>query len=509
MYRTTLKRFYTLIFSIVSTSFLVGLTIFVIKYVAEQRQTMFAQELLQTARTVADETSNKLQDLNTTLGEGACSEAKIQSMRQQLFTSRHVKEIAFYQSNKEVCNTSIGLLREPTELDITKTVLTADNELVLAHSVAVFENDYPVVLVKSDNFHVMLSPDEAVHLERPLFLWQWVYKDTENLIEMSGVKGLFRQLHNSPQTLDTMSVVVCENSSGFCVATADKLIKQFDRTTIAMIIAGILVAVVVFYYLAHILITHYYCHELRIKRGIKNKLFYPVFQPIIDLQSGDIVGCEVLARFKDKLGHLSPDEFIPVVFKSNLTIPFTRGIFKAAMSALVHQNGLPESFKVNFNIFPNDLTVTNYARLNENKEFFASRFQLCFEITEDEPFKSASARAALKKIKEINVEVAIDDFGTGYSNLSQLQSIPLDYLKLDKSFCVGLEKNAFRAGLIPQIVKIADSLDVPVVAEGVETDAQRNILLREGVKFAQGFFFSRPISAPKLNSLMVAQATAN
>lgn len=509
MYRTTLKRFYTLIFSIVSTSFLVGLTIFVIKYVAEQRQTMFAQELLQTARAVADETTSKLQDLNTTLGSGPCSEAKMQAMRQQLFTSRHVKEIAYYQSNKQVCNTSVGLLSEPTELDVTETVLTADNELVLAHSVAVFEDDYPVLLVKSDNFHVMLNPDEAVHLKRPLFLWQWVYRDTQNLIEMSGVEGLFRQLNNSPQALDTMSVVVCESSSGYCVATADKLIKQFDHTTIALIIFGIIFAVVVFYYLANILITHYYCNELRIKRGVKNKLFYPLFQPIIDLESGDIIGCEVLARFKDKLGHLSPDEFIPIVLKSNLTMPFTQGIFKAAMSALVHQNGLPESFKVNFNIFPNDLTETNYARLSENKELFASRFQLCFEITEDEPFKSASARSALKKIKGVNVEIAIDDFGTGYSNLSQLQSIPLDYLKLDKSFCIGLEKNAFRAGLIPQIVKIADSLDVPVVAEGVETDAQRKILLREGVKLAQGFFFSRPLSAPKLNNLMIAQTSAN
>lgn len=506
MYRKTVKRFYALLFAIVTTSLLVMLTIFVIKYFAEQQQEIFAKDFLNTVRDISIETSKNLDMLNSDLGAGSCDESKVRAMRQKLFTSRHAKEIGFYEHDKQVCNTSLGLLNEPIEIQSSDTHVKFGYELLIAKSIALFEDDYPVYVVKSKNYHIVLNPPDALAFETPLFRWQWVYKDALNLVEMSGAKGLFSQYYQRPYSLETMSVVVCDDKIAYCVATVDELIGQFSVQSIVAIGFGTIVAMALFYFIGNLLIAYYYSIELRIKRGIKQHSFYPLFQPIVELETGNIIGCEVLARFKDELGHLSPDEFIPIVLKSKATIAFTGSIVRAAMSSLIHQSNLPAAFKVNINIFPNDLTEQNYALLSKHKELFASRFQLCFEITEDEPFKSATARLALKRIKEHNVEIAIDDFGTGYSNLSQLQSIPFDYLKIDKTFCIGLEKNAFRASVIPQIVKIAESLDVPIVAEGVETQAQRNILLQEGVKFAQGFLFSRPISAPALNEKVQAQA---
>lgn len=509
MYRKTLKRFYALLLAIVATSLLIMLTIFVIKYVNEQQQEIFAKDFLNTVRDISVETSNTLDKLNATLGAESCTDSKIKAMRQNLFTSLHAKEIGFYEQDKQVCNTSLGILDQPVDIQATATDIKIGDELLMAKSIALFEEDYPVYVVKSKNYHVVLNPPDGLGFETPLFEWQWVYRDAQRLVEMSGVKGLFRQYYNQPYSLDTMSVIICDDETAYCVATVDKLLGQFSTPSLVMIALGIILSMAVFYFIGNVLIAHYYSVELRIKRGIKKRSFYPLFQPIVQLETGEIIGCEVLARFKDELGHLQPDEFIPIVLKSRSTLAFTQRIIRTAMSALIHQPNLPEAFKVNFNIFPNDLTEQNYDLLSKHKELFASRFQLCFEITEDEPFKSATARLAVKRIKEVNVEIAIDDFGTGYSNLSQLQSIPFDYLKIDKSFCLGLEKNAFRASLIPQIVKIAESLDVPIVAEGVETQAQRTILVREGIKLAQGFLFSRPVTALALNEQVLEQTRSS
>lgn len=506
MYRTSIKRLYTLVFALVCTSLLVMLTIFVIKIIGEQQQYRFANDFLKLVNSMSVETTNNLATLNADSSSAFCGEDKMRIMRQILFKSRHAKEIGFYQNNQQICNTSFGLLDTPVIISKPDVIAKAAHEVWINQSSDLFEKDYPVYVVKSKNYHVVLDPLDVIAQDTPEFLWQWIYKDNNQIVELFGKAKLFSTYYRAKTSVENMPVVECTADSTYCIATLDKLSRHISLTLLICLAVGVVIALIAFYWLGNIFINHYYSTELRIKRGIKNKLFFPVFQPIVDLESGEIVGCEVLARFKDEIGSLYPDEFIPIVLKTNTTISFTRGIFKAAMSSLVKQHELPVGFKVNFNIFPNDLSIENFNRLIKNKAMFSSRFQLCFEITEDEPFKNEVAQSALRKLKESGAEIAIDDFGTGYSNLTQLQSIPFDYLKVDKGFCVGLERSAFRASLIPQIVKIADSLDVPVVAEGVETKTQRRILLKEGVKLAQGFLFSKPVSALQLNTLVLAQA---
>jgi EAL domain-containing protein (putative c-di-GMP-specific phosphodiesterase class I) len=202
---------------------------------------------------------------------------------------------------------------------------------------------------------------------------------------------------------------------------------------------------------------------------------------------------------------MGPEHFIHRVSSMGKTVPFTRAILKSAMGALHKRGELHEGFKVNFNVFPNDLTEDNLARLLSHKTLFSTRFNICFEITEDEPFNNKQSHFVLQRLKELGAEIAIDDFGTGYSNLDQLQSIPFDYLKIDRGFCKGLESSSFRANLIPQIVKIAQILGVSLVAEGVETEKQRKMLIKESIEYGQGFLFGRPMPASSLDDLLAKQ----
>lgn len=426
-------------------------------------------------------------------------------MRQFVFKSTYIKEVGYYQNGAQVCNTSLGIFKAVAQTTEPQLRTGRRYEVWIDTPSDLFDKAYPVYIIKFGNYHVALDPLDVMTFEAPSFKWQWVYRDQEQLVPLFGTPKLFLDNVNKAQSIDSMAVIECDADIELCIATEGVLHKQFSLITIALIILGFVLSCMMFFWLGRILIEHYYSPELRIKRGLKNKSFYPLFQPIVALKSGEIIGCEVLARFRDDLGYMAPQEFIPLVSKLGITVPFTRGMFKSGMSALLKQHDLPTNFKVNFNVFPNDLTSTNVARLAEHKELFTSRFQMCFEITEDEPFRSQTAQEALCKLKELGAQVAIDDFGTGYSNLTQLQSIPFDYLKVDKSFCVGLERSTFRASLIPQIAKIADSLDVPIVAEGVETQAQRIILIKEKIKFAQGFLFSHPVTAVVLNQLVTAQ----
>ncbi|MGB3726400.1 MAG: EAL domain-containing protein [Glaciecola sp.] len=508
MQSSSLKRLYITLFAIIATSTLVMLTVYTMKLIGEHQQTRFSHEVLRLVNNVADETKSNLALLNQAVDLGFCNDQKIRAMRQFVFKSRYAKEIGYYSNDTYLCNTNLGDAQQ-AQLAMQPDIITpTGHELWLNTASNLFEEEYPIYIIKSGDYHIVLDPNEIMSVDMPEFEWQWLYKDKQQTVSLLGTPELHKYASDRRfYDIDTSFVLVCSEGAVYCIASRDYLSRQFSIPIILAIVMGVIMALCAFYWLGHLILSYYYCHHMRIKRGLKNRAFYPLYQPIIELETGKIIGCEVLARFKDDLGILSPAEFIPIVLQQHKTVEFTRIILKVAMSQLVKQVNLPAAFKVNFNVFPNDLTKNNFERISRHKDLFSSRFQLCFEITEDEPFKNDTATNALKKLKETGAEVAIDDFGTGYSNLTQLQSIPFDYLKMDKSFCIGLERSAFRASLIPQIVKIADMLDVPVVAEGVETNTQRKILIREGVKLAQGFFFSRPISANRLGNLVLMQAS--
>lgn len=239
---------------------------------------------------------------------------------------------------------------------------------------------------------------------------------------------------------------------------------------------------------------HYLCHA-------SNVVCH--YQPIISLATGEIVGCEVLARLRDGEKLLYPDQFIAALADGGLTWQFDSAVCARALTELAQLLPLQsQKFTVALNLFPRNL---NHSLLHGHLQKYLSLAQrndlhINLEVTEYE--FSADALPELQRLQTDGYAISIDDFGTGYSNLGVLKRMAPDCLKIDKSFVFEMEDSTIRSSLIPEILAIAKAVGSEVVAEGIETPAQAIRLRTLGVQFGQGYFFSKPVPLDGFIALM-------
>ena len=229
------------------------------------------------------------------------------------------------------------------------------------------------------------------------------------------------------------------------------------------------------------------------------------YQPVVEIDGETTVGVEALIRWQHPdQGLVSPYRFIPVAEESGLIIPIGAWVLEQACHQLRDWNlegreGPQGSVEVNLSARQID-----DPRIVETVEAILSRTglppeYLTLEITESALMEdAASALGVLQALKEIGVLLAIDDFGTGYSSLSYLQRFPLDILKVDRLFVEALGVNAEGEEIVSAVINLAHALGLEVVAEGVETAEQLQILRELGCDLAQGFLFSRPLPATEI-----------
>jgi diguanylate cyclase (GGDEF)-like protein len=229
-------------------------------------------------------------------------------------------------------------------------------------------------------------------------------------------------------------------------------------------------------------------------------LFY---QPKVALRDGKVKGVEALARWHHpERGMLSPDEFIPLAERSNLLRPMTLYLIDTALrqANAWRSKGLEISVAVNLSMqnmldlrLPNDL-----ARLLTSWRLPAGSLEL--EITESTIMADhRRATTILSRLSKMGVRLSIDDFGTGYSSLAYLQELPVDAIKIDKSFVMEMHSDPGNATIVQSTVDLGHNLGLEVVAEGVETVESYNTLARLGCDYAQGYFLSKPLSPEKMS----------
>src|SRR4051794_29129695 len=229
-------------------------------------------------------------------------------------------------------------------------------------------------------------------------------------------------------------------------------------------------------------------------------LFY---QPKVALESGEVKGVEALARWHHpERGLLSPDEFIPLAERSNLLRPMTLYLIDTALrqANAWRAKGIEISVAVNLSMqnmldlrLPNDL-----ARLLTSWRLPAGSLEL--EITESTIMADhRRATTILSRLSKMGVRLSIDDFGTGYSSLAYLQELPVDAIKIDKSFVMEMHEDAGNATIVQSTVDLGHNLGLEVVAEGVETVDSYNTLAKLGCDYAQGYFLSKPLSPEKMS----------
>ena len=246
------------------------------------------------------------------------------------------------------------------------------------------------------------------------------------------------------------------------------------------------------------------------KVKIENELRYAIdaeelrlnFQPQLNLGGNSLVGCECLLRWKSRvLGEVSPLEFIPVAEKSGLINTLGRWVIEHAISTTRDLLAIDSTLKVAINISASQLRSDNFLstllEICDSYDVPASRVEL--EVTESMLMQKAdSTLKLLSGLAEEGFSMAIDDFGTGYSSLAYLNWMPVSVIKIDREFVKDIHQNAKHRSVCTSIIKLAASLDIKTIAEGVETREQYKILEQEGCDMIQGFHYSKPLSKSRM-----------
>ncbi|WP_227815698.1 EAL domain-containing protein [Nitrogeniibacter aestuarii] len=234
-----------------------------------------------------------------------------------------------------------------------------------------------------------------------------------------------------------------------------------------------------------------------LRRAEERGEFALFFQAQVDAASGRVIGYEALLRWKnDKLGTVSPDEFIPIAETSGLMLAIGEWVLRAAFRQQVRwQQEEGRQLRVAVNISALQFRHINFiATLSELlQETGANPRQIELEITESALMQMGEGMVdRLEQLKRLGFTLALDDFGTGYSSLAYLKRFPIERLKLDRSFVRDLPHDADDCAIAQATLSMARDLGMDVVAEGVETDAQRDYLVKAGCALLQGYLFGRP-----------------
>lgn len=243
--------------------------------------------------------------------------------------------------------------------------------------------------------------------------------------------------------------------------------------------------------------------EQGIRYGLDHGQFVPFFEPQLDLETGEIVGFEVLARWQHPLsGTILPEVFIGVAEEIGLIGRLSEAIIGAALTEAAAWD---PAIRISVNISPVQLTdawlAQRIVRLLTEIGFPAER--LVVEITESSLFADLDlARSIVTSLKNQGVRLALDDFGTGFSSLSHLRSLPFDVIKIDRSFVANIHSSKESSAIIRAVTTLAGALEVPVCVEGIETEADHAAVLGLGCAVGQGWYFGKPMTSEQAAQLL-------
>lgn len=237
------------------------------------------------------------------------------------------------------------------------------------------------------------------------------------------------------------------------------------------------------------------------------------FQPQLDLRSGRIIGAEALIRWfkpdssKEGGKFISPAEFIPVAEQSGLIVPIGEWVMRQACATAKKWHDAGQEIRIAINVSGEQFQQSDLVEFTRSvlEESRINPHLVELEVTESAFMEDIQQTIQkLKQLHSLGVELAIDDFGTGYSSLSYLRQFPIDRLKIDQSFIRNALNNSDDAAIAKTIIGLGRSLNLKVIAEGVETEQHEVFLLAEGCDEVQGYRYSRPIPAEKLETLLAS-----
>jgi diguanylate cyclase (GGDEF)-like protein len=294
-------------------------------------------------------------------------------------------------------------------------------------------------------------------------------------------------------------------NSEHCCTLADDVVRNADVAMYEAKRAGRSCAVV-FSESMHNQVSRHVLIETSLRRAIGTDELSVVYQPIVDLSTGQLVSAEALVRWQNPiLGAVSPTEFIPIAEESGLIVALDQWVRLEACRAMKgwrerYPKSAPKSVSVNVSraeLARNQAFRVEISDLLQRMDLPAECLQL--EVTERDVMRNPEeALLLMKDLRALGVKLAMDDFGTGTSSLGILRTYPFDTIKIDRSFVQGLVGSADVLAVIHATINLVEHLGMASLVEGIEEDAQVSVLLSIGCRFGQGFLFSRPVPADRL-----------
>jgi len=355
----------------------------------------------------------------------------------------------------------------------------------------------------SEPFAAVVPPQKV---EMPISSWidiEVIFKTGDGRWwHRSGEEGLYaRQLAFAesgswPLLSGELHKVHCDTGGLHCIAATADLgaAASGEKGAVALALIAALVVAFCVGNLTNQLISRYWSFEARFRRHLDARSIVCAYQPVMELDTGDITGCEVLARWRDIDDRIVfPDRFINIVERHGMTLQFTEMVAQRACEELSANLPAGKRIQVNFNIFPRDLDSDRLARVFSGFTSQPDRFDVVLEIIESDAIP-ANAQREIEALRRLGIKTYIDDFGTGYSNMQNVAALSVDGVKLDRAFAMAPD-NSMMAQMLRHAVEMIHATGRVMVVEGVET-AERLALLRQmqaRIDFVQGYFISRPL----------------
>lgn len=470
---------------------------------SELRVSMDAEvaRVMQTYTRVRISVLSTLDIMDRDLTADPCSADYAAQQRRIAFLPDGMNELFFFENGKIICTVNSGLLPKPIDLG-PPDIVPADG-----FNVALWLNRGLEELGLGDlrgafavrGNHGMVLPMTPVEATASKWLqFEVVIRALDGRWwHSSGKPGLYAASLAEPNGLvglydGALTTNQCDPTGLHCLA-ARTTIAQLLALGGAVIALSLIVCSIVAAWLSariYALLARYWSFEQRFLRSFQSRGLTCAYQPLLDLETGVVTGCEVLARWRDVDGTLVyPDRFIPMVEEHGLTRPFTRRVVEHAHAELLSLVRVGPRLQVNFNIFPQDLDA---AALIEIFSVFLgphSPFDLAIEIVETGAIELDRAQGEIERLRDAGIKIYIDDFGAGYSSMHTLAGLSVDGVKLDRSFAMAPDESVM-ARMLDHAVDMVQDSGRKVVVEGVETAARLAALKASGkVDFVQGYYF--------------------
>lgn len=500
--------------------FFVFLAFFLISaaFVVRKQLDLFSEQLTskaEAARKIVAEQDKLLALLNRKY-QPLCTPDNLAALRVLLFEQSFVRDIGLYNDQGELyCTTGLGRLKQPLPDNAPDfepfgpgfRSVWMDMPLLLGNgrfrATIVRQGRFNIVIDRSAIADLLDDSVDMVHLRLPSGRVQTTFTRPGTPPETAIRLRTLVDIHTSGQRFDWElgAIVTTEQvfGSGHVIQSvhpSQKILGSHGELVAMLFVAasflGMLTAASTMTRLNDI-----HSLEHRIDTLLRYANVVCLYQPIIDLENGRTVGCEVLMRLADGDELIFPDAVLPVIARKGLAWRLDSLVLEKGLSEIATRLPPGDSFKIAFNLFPESVRFEALDRLIQSCLTHLARSDLVVNLEVIEQSYHERMIDDIHKLKSAGYLISVDDFGTGYSNLGMVMKLAPDFIKIDKSFVFEMEDASVRSSLIPQIVSIAAAVNSRTIAEGIENTLQASKLKTMGVHFGQGYLFGKPMDAER------------